>query len=122
MSAEAWAAISAALVSVATAGGTVYTARAGRLARRGQERRDDFEVVTSRMEREMERLGKRLDEQELESVQQRARLAGQDYTIRYLVGWVRSLVGFVQTSGLEPPPAPQPVPEEIRPYLHGLGV
>lgn len=121
MSAEAWAAMTAIPVSLATLGGTIYTARAGRRTR-GQERRDDFEVVTSRMEREMERLGKRLDEQELESVQQRARISGQDYTIRYLAGWIRSLVGFVQTSGLEPPTAPQPVPEEVRPYLNGLGV
>jgi hypothetical protein len=121
VSAEVWAATTAVLVSLATLGGTVYTARAGRRTR-GQEKRDDFEVVTSRMERELERLGKRQDEAELESAQQRARISGQDYTIRYLAGWVRSLVGFVQTSGLEPPPAPQPVPEEVRPYLHDLGV
>jgi hypothetical protein len=108
-------------VSLATMAGTIYTARAGRRTR-GQEKRDDFAVVTAEMRRELERLGKRLDEQELESASQRARISGQDYTIRYLAGWIRSLVGFVQTSGLEPPPAPQPVPEEVRPYLHDLGV
>jgi hypothetical protein len=121
MSAEAWAAMTAIPVSLATLGGTIYTARAGRRTR-GQERRDDFTTVTDRMERELERLSKRVDETELESVQQRARISGQEYTIRYLVGWVRSLVGYVQTSGLEPPPTPQPVPEEVRPYLHDLGV
>jgi hypothetical protein len=31
-------------------------------------------------------------------------------------------VGFVQTSGLEPPPIPEPIPEEVRPYLRDLGV
>lgn len=121
MSPEAWAAVAAILVSVATLGGTVYTARAGRRSAR-QEARDDFTVITDRMELELARLAKRVDEQELEAVQQRARVAGQEYTIRYLAGWVRSLVGFVRTSGLEPPPAPQPVPQEVRPYLDGLGV
>ncbi|MFG3051923.1 hypothetical protein ACGFZP_13360 [Kitasatospora sp. NPDC048239] len=116
-----WTSVSALGVSGVTLAGTVYTARAGRRTR-GQERRDDFAAVTDRMERELERLGKRVDEQELETAQQRARISGQDYTIRYLAGWVRSLVGFVQTSGLEPPPAPQPVPEDVRPYLHDLGV
>jgi hypothetical protein len=121
VSAESWAAASAVAVSLATLGGTVYTARAGRRTR-GQERRDDFTTVTDRMERELERLGKRVDEQELESATQKARISGQDYTIRYLAGWVRSLVGFVQTSGLEPPPIPEPIPEEVRPYLRDLGV
>lgn len=116
-----WAAMSALGVSGVTLAGTVYTAKAGRRTR-GQERRDDFSVVTDRMERELERLAKRVDEQELEAIEQRAQLAGQQYTIRYLAGWVRSLVGFVQTSGLTPPPAPQPVPEEVRPYIHDLGV
>lgn len=121
MSAESWAALSALGVAAASGVGTVYTARAGRRTR-GQERRDDFTTVTERMERELERLGKRVDEQELESAEHRARIAGQDFTIRYLAGWVRSLVGFIQTSGLEPPPAPQPPPEEVRPYLRDLGV
>jgi hypothetical protein len=121
MSAESWAALSALGVAAASGVGTVYTARAGRRTR-GQERRDDFSVVTERMERELERLGKRVDEQELESAEHRARIAGQDFTIRYLAGWVRSLVGFIQTSGLEPPPAPTPAPEEVRPYLRDLGV
>lgn len=121
MSPEAWAAVAAVLVSIATLGGTMYTAWSGRRTRR-QENRDDFTTVTDRMEREIERLGKRADAQELESTEHRVRIAGQDYTIRYLAGWVRSLVGFVQTSGLEPPPPPQPIPEEVRPYLNGLGV
>ncbi|MEV7770602.1 hypothetical protein [Kitasatospora sp. NPDC086791] len=121
MSGESWAAISAVGAAAVTLGGTVYTARASRRSA-SQERRDDFRVVTDRMQHELDRLGKRIDEQELESVQQRARLAGQEYTIRYLAGWVRSMVGFVRASGLEPPPAPQPVPEDVRPFLQGLDV
>lgn len=120
MSAESWAALSALGVAAASAAGTVYTARAGRRTR-GQERRDDFNVVTERMEREMERLGKRLDAAELQAAEQRARIGSQDYAIRYLVGWVRALVGFVTASGLEPPPVPQPVPEEVQPYVGDLG-
>jgi hypothetical protein len=121
MSAEFWAALSAVGVSMATAGGTVYTARAGRRTK-GQEARDDFTTVTAEMRREIDRLEKRVDGQELESAENRARIAGQDFTIRYLAGWVRSLVGYIQTSGLEPPPIPQPVPQEVQPYLRDLGV
>lgn len=121
MGAESWAAVSALGVSALTAAGTVYTAKAGRRTRR-QERRDDFTVVTDAMRTEIDSLRKRVDEQELQSTEQRARLAGQEYTIRYLCGWIRSMVGFIQASGLEPPPAPRPMPEEVRPYLHDLGI
>jgi len=116
-----WTALSALGVASVGLAGTVYTARAGRRSGK-QERRDDFTAVTERMERELERLAKRVDEQELETTQQRARLAGQEYSIRYLCGWIRSMVGFIQASGLEPPPAPHPIPEDVRPYLHDLGV
>lgn len=111
-----WAAVSAVGVSVATAAGTAYTARAGRRTR-GQERRDDFASITDRLDKDIARLEQRLEEQERETMEQKARVAGQDFTIRYLVGWVRSLVGFVRASGLEPPPAPQPIPDDVRPYL-----
>jgi hypothetical protein len=121
MGTDSWAAVSAIGVSVFTAGGVVYTARAGRRSLR-QERRDDFRVVTTRMEKELERLGKRLEKQELDSVQQKARLASQEYSTRYLAGWVRSMVGFIRASGLEPPPPPVPVPEDVRPFLQGLDV
>lgn len=121
MSPDSWAAASAVGVAGLSLAGTAYTARAGRKPA-GAERRDDFTAVTERMERELERLAKRVDEQELQSAEQRARISGQDWTIRYLVGWVRSLVGFVVSSGLEPPPAPTPVPEEVRPYLSDLDV
>lgn len=121
MSPEFWAAVSALGVSGVTLGGTVYTARAGRRTAR-QEDRSDFRVVTGRMENELIRLGKRVSDQELESAQQRTRIAGQDYTIRWLAGWVRSLVGYIQASGLEPPPTPNPVPDDVRPFLQGLDV
>lgn len=104
---------------MATATGTVLSARSGRRTR-GQERRDDFTTVTASMRDEIDRLGKRVDEQELDIAEQQARITGQDFTIRYMVGWVRSMVGFVRASGLEPPPAPEPVPADVRPYIDGL--
>ena len=115
------AAISAIGVSLATAAGTVYTAWAGRRTR-GQERRADFNAITGRLDKEVERLERRAEEQELEAAQQRARLASQEWTIRYLASWVRSLVATVRAAGQEPPPPPAPVPEEVIPYLHGIGV
>lgn len=114
-----WAALSAVGVSVATAGGTIYTARAGRRTK-GQERRDDFTTVTTSMREEISRLGKRVDDQEQDLAEQQVRITGQEVAIRYLAGWTRSLVGFVRLSGMEPPPAPQPVPDDVRPYLTDL--
>lgn len=116
-----WTALSALGVATVGLAGTVYTAKAGRRTRH-QERRDDFEVITAELRREVDRLSKRVDDQELDATEWRARVASQDFTIRYLVGWVRSLVGLVQTSGLELPPPPRPIPEEVRPYLRDLNV
>lgn len=114
-----WAAVSAVGVSLATATGTVLSARSGRRTK-GQERRDDFTTVTASMREEIARLGKRVDEQEMDLVEQQARTTSQDYAIRYFAGWVRSMVGFIRASGLEPPPAPEPVPQDVRPYIDGL--
>ena len=116
-----WTAVSGLAVSLATAGGTVYAARAGRRTR-GQERRDDFETITGRMEKEIKRLGDRVDEQELEAEQQRARAAAQESTIRYLASWVRTLVGAIRAAGQEPPPPPEPMPPDVQPYLTDIGV
>ena len=121
MSGVDWTAISGLGISVATAAGAIYTARAGRRTR-GQERRADFDSITARLDKDVEKLTTRLDGAEAEVEEQRARLAGQESTIRYLVGWVRSLVVAVRAAGAEPPPAPQPVPEELRPYLTDIGV
>lgn len=121
MSPEGWAALSAIPVSLATLGGSIYTARAGRRTR-GQERRDDFAAITSRMDKEVTRLERRVEEQETETAEQRAQIMTQEYTIRYLVAWVRQLVAAVRAGGQEPPVAPEPVPEAIRAALHDLGV
>ncbi|WP_153183181.1 hypothetical protein [Streptomyces sp. E5N91] len=113
-------ALSALAVAAVTAVGGIVTAVVGRRQPRGQRRRDDFTVVTERMDREITRQGERIDELEADAEQDRARITAQDFAIRYLAGWARSLVGYMRTQQLEPPPPPQPVPDEVRPYLHDI--
>lgn len=115
-------ALSALAVAVVTALGAVITAVIGRRQPRGQRRRDDFTAVTDRMEKEITRQGQKIDEMETEAERDRARITAQDFAIRYLAGWARSLVGYMRQQQMEPPPPPQPVPEEVRPYLHDVGL
>ncbi|MFB7112301.1 hypothetical protein [Streptomyces sp. NPDC056291] len=122
MRTEMLTALSALAVAIVTAVGGVATTIVGRRQPRGQQRRDDFTVVTDRMEKELSRQGQKIEELEEDSVQQQARITTQDFAIRYLAGWARSLVGYMRQSQLEPPPPPQPVPEEVRPFLHDVGL
>lgn len=115
-------------VSAMTAGATLGVGRAARRTPR-QERRDDFKVVTEQQSKAITRLGNRVDELETDAERDRARaqrdrqkMAGQDYALRYITAWVRDLVGYIRRSGLEPPLPPQPVPDEIQPYMHDIGV
>lgn len=113
-------ALSALSVALVTAVGGVATAIIGRRQPRGTRRRDDFTAVTDRLGQHIERLERRIDEQEDENEQDRARITAQDFAIRYLAGWARSLVAYMRTAQLEPPPPPQPVPAEVQPYLHDI--
>ncbi|MFE7232571.1 hypothetical protein ACFVAF_18295 [Streptomyces sp. NPDC057596] len=122
MRTEMLTALSALAVAVVTAVGGVATTIVGRRQPRGQQRRDDFTVVTDRMEKELTRQGQKIEELEEDSAHQQARITAQDFAIRYLAGWARSLVGYMRQSQLEPPPPPQPVPDEVRPYLHDVGL
>ncbi|MEU9215380.1 hypothetical protein AB0D47_02425 [Streptomyces sp. NPDC048376] len=117
---EMLTALSALAVAAVTAVGGIATAIVGRRQPRGQRRRDDFTVVTERMDREITRQGERIDELEADAEQDRARITAQDFAIRYLAGWARSLVGYMRNQQLEPPPPPQPVPDEVLPYLHDI--
>ncbi|CAL9301339.1 hypothetical protein [Streptomyces sp. SudanB91_2054] len=117
---EMLTALSALAVAGVTALGGIATAVIGRRQPRGQSRRDDFTVVTERMDREITRQGERIDELEADAEQDRARIAAQDQALRYLAGWARSLVGYMRRQQLEPPPPPQPVPDEVAPYLHDI--
>ncbi|MEU5596805.1 hypothetical protein [Streptomyces sp. NPDC020298] len=122
MSAEMVTALSALGVAGVTAAGGVVTAVVGRRQPRGAQRRDDFTAVTDRLGQHIERLERRIDEQEQENDRDRERITAQDTTIRYLAAWVRSLVGYIRTAQLEPPVPPQPVPPEVQPYLHDAGI
>lgn len=115
-------ALSALAVALVTAVGGIVTAVVGRRQPRGQQRRDDFTAVTDRLGQHVERLERRIDDQEQEAERDREQIRAQDVTIRYLTAWVRSLVGYIRTSQLEPPAPPVPVPEEARPYLHDVGL
>ena len=113
-------ALSALAVAVVTAIGGIVTAVIGRRQPRGQQRRDDFTTVTDRMDREITRQGQRIDELEEEAERDRARITAQDFALRYIGGWARSLVAYMRDQRLEPPPPPQPIPDEVRPYLHDV--
>ncbi|GGZ80206.1 hypothetical protein ACFOOM_07520 [Streptomyces echinoruber] len=115
-------ALTALAVALVTAAGGIATAVIGRRQPRRAHRRDDFTVITDRLGQHIERLERRLDEQEQESERDRARITAQDFTIRYLAAWVRSLVSYIRSAQLEPPPPPQPVPAEVQPYLHDVGL
>ncbi|MFI5800222.1 hypothetical protein [Streptomyces sp. NPDC051677] len=120
MGPEMLTALSALAVATVTAGGAVATAIVGRRQPRGQRRRDDFTTVTARLDKDIERLEKRVAEQEEASGRDRARIGAQDFALRYLASWCRTLVGYMRQQQLEPPPPPQPVPDEVRPFLHDL--
>ncbi|WP_326779755.1 hypothetical protein OG481_02335 [Streptomyces longwoodensis] len=127
MGPEMLTALSALAVAVVTAAGGIVTAVVGRRQPRGQQRRDDFTAVTDKLGQHIERLERRvteqdqrLGEQEEENERDRARIAAQDFALRYIASWCRTLVGYMRAQHLEPPPPPQPVPDEVQPYLHDL--
>lgn len=120
MGPEMLTALSALAVAVVTAAGAVITTVIGRRQPRGQRRRDDFAAVTARLDKDIERLERRLEGQEADAERDRARITSQDFAIRYLASWARSLVGYMRRAQLEPPPPPQPIPEEVAPYLHDI--
>lgn len=110
MAVDTW--IQAGMALVAAAGGVV-SARSARRTKR-QERRDDFTVVTDRMNEEIKRQGEKLDSQQ-------EQLTGQAAAISWLVTDRRMLVSCIRQAGLEPPAA-RPIPERARPYLDHIDV
>jgi hypothetical protein len=101
------------VVAMVTAGGTTVVGRAARRTPR-QEKRDDFETVTTRLDKDIERLEGRISRQDIQ-------ISGQTSAIVYLHNLVRSLVMFTRGAGLEPPAAPAP-PGDAKPFLHDIGV
>ncbi|SED27414.1 hypothetical protein SAMN05216532_4028 [Streptomyces sp. 2231.1] len=117
-------ALSALAVAIVTAIGGIATAIVGRRQPRrprGAERRDDFTAVTNKLSEHIERLEREAEQDRQQAEQDRARLSAQDFALRYLAGWARSLVAYMRQAQLEPPPPPQPVPNEVAPYLHDIG-
>lgn len=127
MGTEMWTALSGVAVSVVTAGGTVWVAKAGRrTAEQGQrtaeqEQRDNFSTFTKALNEEIGRVKTDLVEQKEESDRQRRRIGDQDLAIGYLLGRLRTMVDFIRKAGLEPPAAP-PMPERVREYIHHIDV
>ncbi|MFI5473236.1 hypothetical protein ACIA6D_23720 [Streptomyces cacaoi] len=98
-----------------TGGFAAWGARSARRTKR-QEKRDDFTVVTERMERELGRQGERIDELETDSVVKQEQITGQGAAISWLVVDRRGLVATIRGAGLKPP-MPRPIPDRARPYL-----
>jgi hypothetical protein len=113
-------ALSALAVAVVTAIGGIITTVVGRRQPRGQRRRDDFTVIVGELRTSLTEVKAELGKQKEQSERDRARVTAQDFALRYLAGWARSLVGYMREQRLEPPPPPQPVPDEVRPYLHDI--
>ena len=116
-------ALSALAVALVTAAGGVVTAIIGRRQPRrprGADRRDDFTAVTDKLGEHIARLEREAEQDRQQAEQDRARISAQDYALRYIAGWARSLVGYMRQQRLEPPPPPQPIPDEVRPYLHDI--
>lgn len=96
----------------------VWAARSARRTPK-QERRDDFTAVTEQQGKAIERLERRVEKGEVEAEKQRARISDQDEAIGWLLNRVRGLVGYIRTAGLEPP-APDPMSERARQYIHHI--
>ncbi|MFJ3811576.1 hypothetical protein ACIPWE_35080 [Streptomyces sp. NPDC090073] len=121
---EMLTALSALAVATVTAIGGVATAIVGRRQPRrprGAERRDDFTAVTDKLGEHIARLEREAEHDRQQAEQDRQRITAQDFALRYIAGWARSLVAYMRQAQLEPPPPPQPVPDEVRSYLHDIG-
>ncbi|MFF7290654.1 hypothetical protein [Streptomyces griseorubiginosus] len=124
MGTEMLTAVSALAVALVTAAGGVVTAVIGRRQPRrprGAERRDDFTAVTDKLGEHIARLEREAEQDRQQAEADRGRITAQDYALRYIAGWARSLVAYMRQQRLEPPPPPQPIPDEVRPYLHDIG-
>lgn len=120
MGPEMLTALSALAVAVVTALGAIATAVVGRRQPRGQRRRDDFTAIVGELRKSLSEVKEELAEQKSASDLDRTRITAQDFAIRYLAGWARSLVAYMREARMEPPPPPQPVPDEVRPFLHDI--
>ena len=110
--------ITSVIVSALTGLSGVWAARAARRTPR-QEKRDDFTAITDQQGRAITRLEQRIEKGEAEVERHRERIGDQDEAIGWLLARVRSLVGYIRTTGLEPP-APAPMSERAAKYIHHI--
>lgn len=108
MNVDTWVQVGA---GTATTVAAAFVGRAARRTRR-QENRDDFTVVKDALNQRIDRL---VTEQEA----QRRLVGDQAEALNYLVLRVRSLVSYIRKAGMEPP-APPPIPDRVRDYLHHI--
>lgn len=91
------------LTAVVVAGfalvGTGYTAHQSRAAGRESARRDDFQLLYDRQDRERER-------REEEVTEMRTEMRGMQRSQRLLASYVRDLREAIRRAGAEPPPPP----------------
>ena len=107
--------IASVLGTVATGGLAAWAARSAKRTKR-QEKRDDFTTVTNRMDKDIERLERRVGQQGEDLAEAQDQITGQGAAISWLVVDRRSLVHTIRTAGLKPP-VPRPIPERARPFL-----
>ena len=112
--------IASILGTVATGGLAAWAARSAKRTK-PQERRDDFTTVTARMDKDIERLERRVGQQEEDLVGQQQQITGQGAAISWLVVDRRSLVSTIRAAGLKTP-LPLPIPDRARPYLDSIDV
>lgn len=117
MNPETWASI---VVSALTVASGVYATRSARRTPR-QEKRDDLAVVTAQLEKDVERLEKRVRNGETEAERLRDRITDQDEAINWLRTRLRDLVGAFRIRN-EEPPAARPIPERAKRILNGIDV
>ncbi|MFI2911103.1 hypothetical protein ACG2OD_23090 [Streptomyces sp. PDY-4] len=123
MRAEMLTALSALAVALVTAAGGILTTIIGRRQPRrpwAAERRDDFTAVTDKLGDHIARLEREAEQDRQQAEQDRQRINAQEFALRYIAAWARSLVSYMRQQRLEPPPPPQPIPDEARPYLHDV--
>ncbi|MFJ2631047.1 hypothetical protein ACIO6U_03660 [Streptomyces sp. NPDC087422] len=91
-----WTAVIVALLALL---GTAYTAHQSRAAGRETARRDDFQLLYDRQDRERER-------REEEVTQMRTEMRGMQRSQRLIASYVRDLREAIRRLGGEPPPPP----------------
>ncbi|MFF7329629.1 hypothetical protein [Streptomyces sp. NPDC008150] len=120
MNAETWTAVSGGVVALASAGVTAWGARSARRTKR-QENRDDFTIIVKELRTDLKSVKDELAVQKEESSRQHDRISDQDLAIGWLLTRVRGLVSYIRQAGLEPP-APEPMSDRARQYIHHIDV